>query len=299
MKTSTANRAGFTLAELLVALVLLGVVGTAIITTVVRQQRFYTDTAEVIETRTNVRQIADLLSTDLRSVSPRSGDLRELGIGGVTFRNVRGSSVICNLLATNDQIVLPPVNLSRRNQLTAWSTPPEVGDSVMIYDVEASPRVWHRREIIGVGPGVCLSILNFGANVAEDAGGTLLTLSGPALPASMINGAPVRIYRVGRYELYQSASRDWYLGYRDCMPNRAPVCQAWQPVSGPYLPLGTASFGGLSMRYFDANGVETTDSSRIARINVVVRAASKRPVRMLGDGGAYRDSISFSIAVRN
>lgn len=299
MTHTSTRRGGFTLAELLVALVLLTIVGTAIMTTVVRQQRYYTDTAEVIETRGSVRQAADLLSTELRSVSPSSGDLRELGIGGLTFRHVRGASVICNLIAGNDRLVLPPANLSRRSGLTSWAGQPEVGDSVMIYDVEASPRLWHRREITAVAPGTCLAVLNFGANVAEDAAGTLLTLSGPALPATMVNGAPVRIYRTGRYELYQAASRDWYLGYRDCLPGRAPVCQAFQPVSGPYLPIGTASTSGLSIRYFDGAGMETLDTSRVARIDVVARAASRRPMRVIGAGGAYRDSLAFSIAVRN
>lgn len=296
--TRDIRRAGFTLAELLISLVLLTIVGTAVVGLIVRQQRFYVGTAEIIQTRGSVRQMADLLPTEMRSLSPQSGDIESMDIASIKFRSLRGASVICNLIS-GTQIVVPPVNLSRRNALTAWAAMPVPGDSVLVFDEQMRPRQWHRRRITNVGTGTCLAALNFGASAAENAAGILITLD-ETLPATMINGAPLRIYRQGSYELYQASGGDWYLGYRDCLPFRTPECDAIQPVSGPYMARADAATGGLVIRYLDLAGNVTNDPDDVARIEVVARAASRRPVRMFhGAGETYRDSIAFTISVRN
>jgi prepilin-type N-terminal cleavage/methylation domain-containing protein len=299
MTTRTRRpRLGFTLAELMVALVLLSVVGTAIINMIVRQQRFYTGASEVIETRSSVRQVADLLPTELRGLSPANGDIDTMGVAGIKFRSLRGATVICNLVS-GTQIVIPPLALSRRNGLSSWSMAPVVGDSVMVFDIEANPRRWEYRRIVAVGPGVCLPATNFGANGAENAAGILLTLDA-GLPLTMVNGAAIRFFRQASYELYRAANNEWYLGYRDCLPGRVPACETIQPVSGPYLPRGPAATSGLALRYFNLAGAETMNPTDVVRIDVVVRAASRRPIQSFGGGGElYRDSVAFSIAVRN
>jgi prepilin-type N-terminal cleavage/methylation domain-containing protein len=299
MRGTLRRASGFTLAELLVAVVLLAIVGSTIVTMVVRQQRFYVGTSDIIETRGSVRQIADLLPTELRSLSPSSGDIVSMSTGAITFRSVRGATVICHLVS-GTQIVVPPVNLSRQNGLTSWAATPVVGDSIMVFDVESNPRGWRRHRISGVSPGgQCLSALDFGATSAENAAGLLLTLD-QGLPATIINGAPIRMYRQATYALYEASDAQWYLGYRDCLPFRVPACDAIQPVSGPYLPLGTAATSGLAMRYLDLAGNETAVPNDVVRIDVVARASSKRPVRRFeGAGEVYSDSIAFTIAVRN
>ncbi len=292
------RRAGFTLAELLISLVLLTIVGTAVVGLIIRQQRFYVGTAQIIQTRGSVRQMADLLPTEMRSLSPQAGDIESMDIASIKFRSIRGASVICNLMSST-QIVVPPVNLSRLNALTAWATTPVPGDSVMVFDEQANPRAWRYRRIVEVGTGLCLATLNFGASAAENAAGTLLTLD-EALPVTMINGAPIRFFRQGSYELYEASGGEWYLGYRDCLPFRTPQCDAIQPVTGPYLPRADAATGGLVLRYFDLAGNATNNPEDVARIEVVARAASSRPVRMFHGGGqTYRDSIAFTISVRN
>jgi Tfp pilus assembly protein PilW len=62
-------RSGVTLAELAVVLALIGLLGSAIGVTLLRQQRFYRGTAELLHAREGVRDAMELLSTDLRGMS--------------------------------------------------------------------------------------------------------------------------------------------------------------------------------------------------------------------------------------
>ena len=72
-----------------------------------------------------------------------------------------------------------------------------------------------------------------------------------------------------------------------------------QPVTGPCLPNSGAA-RGLTLSYFDAAGNATADAARVARIGIVARAETERAVRVDGvPAGAYRDSVSITVAVRN
>lgn len=290
---------GFTLAELMISLVLLGLVGGTIMTFLIRQQRFFTNSSEVIETRASVRQAADLLSTELRALSPESGDIYAMDMSGIEYRAVRGTAIVCNLLHPA-QFVVPPVALSRRNGLSNWAAAPVPGDSVLVLDVDATPRVWLRGEIAAVGGGSCLAAADYTASASENDAGLQITLVDPLPSATLITGAAVRFYRRASYRLYQAADGRSYLGYRDCLPTRVPQCETIQPVSGPYLPNASAETGGLVFRYFDETGAETAVPDDVVRMDVTARAASRNLIPMSGGApDAYRDSLAFSIAARN
>ena len=67
-RTTRAHR-GITLPEMMVVLVLLGLVVGGLMTVLVRQQRFYTGTSEIIQTKGSARQAIDILSSELRGIS--------------------------------------------------------------------------------------------------------------------------------------------------------------------------------------------------------------------------------------
>ena len=60
------GRAGFTLVELVITLVLVSFVAGAIVKLLLRQQRFYNSTTELIQTRQQIRQAAAMLPSDTR-----------------------------------------------------------------------------------------------------------------------------------------------------------------------------------------------------------------------------------------
>ena len=90
---------GITLVELIVVLVLIGLVGTTIGHTLVRQQRFYRGTTELLHAREGVRDAMELLSTDIRGMSV-ADTVRLLADSAIEFFANVGSSVVCQRLGS-------------------------------------------------------------------------------------------------------------------------------------------------------------------------------------------------------
>src|SRR2546430_9665091 len=59
--TCSTRRAGFTLVELIITMVLVSFVAGAIVKLLLRQQRFYNSTTDLIQTRQQIRQAAAML----------------------------------------------------------------------------------------------------------------------------------------------------------------------------------------------------------------------------------------------
>jgi hypothetical protein len=68
------------------------------------------------------------------------------------------------------------------------------------------------------------------------------------------------------------------------------------PVIGPMV-----GSNGLRFTYYDANGLVTADSSRVARIGVAILSQTGTPVRQGSmSGGTYQvDSLSTHTTLRN
>jgi hypothetical protein len=112
------------------------------------------------------------------------------------------------------------------------------------------------------------------------------------------DGAPVRIVRRARFDVYRASDGLFYLGYRVC----AAGCAGVQPVAGPY----GSSAAVIRLRYFDVSGaslpapLDVTSLQRLTRVDVVLRATSSAIVDLPGrTRGVARDSIVASIALRN
>ncbi len=100
---------GFSLVELLVAVVLACAIGAAVMDSAVRQQRFYAADARAAIAHAAVRQAVDVLSADLRALSAADGDLYATAPDHVEFRMLIGASVLCTIAASRDAAVLPPL----------------------------------------------------------------------------------------------------------------------------------------------------------------------------------------------
>ena len=305
MMRGRSPRAGFSLVELIVTLVLFGIVMGAATQAIVRQQRFYRGAGELLEMRTALRQGVTMLTADLRSVYPADGDIYQWTRSRIGFRSVTGSSIICHMPTTTTMVV-PPATLVQNNTLTTWLTTPVVGDSVMIYDegpgVGNDDDLWRRHKITAVttvnGSNACLPATGY--TVAADLKPSTRFTITPALSATTVTGAALRFFRRVDYQLYQASDSLWYLGASDCLPGRTPECSTVQPVSGPYSPLSGAATSGLVLTYADSAGVEldpaTASAARIARINVIVRGQTTAPY---GSTDFQQDSATFVIGLRN
>lgn len=301
-------RRGFALAELLVAVLLIAIVGGTIASALRRQQQLFRSIAVMVSTRGDVRDAAEVLAADLSSVSPVD-TLPLAADSAIEFLGLIGTSISCDP-APGYVIRLPPEKLQSGYRLTTLLAAPDSGDVLLVlnYDSAATagePR-WDRHVIAAVSSATassaCPSTTGFTTAADQTAPSYVVTLSG-AVSDGVSSGAPVRILRRTRYSLYRSSDSRWYLGQRRCDPLGPSSCRPIQPVSGPYAGYSSAGRSGVSFDYFDAAGTALTPweaGSRVARIGVVVRGRSQVLPRFgRSSTGDYADSSATAVALRN
>ena len=306
---------GFTLAELMIVVALLGLVVGATMTVMVRQQQFYRSAGEISRVRDQLRQGIGAISTDLRSVSPLDGDFYAISDKSVEFRTVTGSAIICQLTSAT-QFLIPPLQLANGNTLTVWSSAPVAGDSLFVFDdnVNVGPNddAWRALSISSItsvtGANGCPPASGFVQAVDSSSGRASYRITLPAgggLPATVLTGAPIRFFRRVHYELYQATDGGWYLGWFDCLAGRSPACNALQPLAGPYRPYSSAAPGtsGLLFSYYDSRDsaltASTANGPTVARVRISLRGQAQQ-VNVSGmPEGTYNDSLVMDVGVRN
>ena len=296
-------RRGLTLIELLVVLAITGVVGSAIGTLLMRQQRFYRGTSELITTRQNVRDAIDVLATDIRGMSV-ADTARLLTDSAFEFFSTIGSSVVCQILSAS-QIGLAPLPASAAT-LTSFATQPDTGDLVAFYvDSGAMDRRWRRYRITAFRSRAISTTCPPSTGFARDADAASAKAFAVSLDEAadlgIRPGSPVRFVRRGRYSLYRASDGHWYLGYRRCNAIGISSCGAIQPLSGPYRQYDRdVERSGLAFEYFDRGGAHVPDVPlSLARVDVYARAASRQSLNIEGHAWAPADSAHVSVAVRN
>ena len=296
-------RNGFSLIELTVVLAIAGIIGSAVGLLLMRQQRFYRGTSELITTRQSVRDAIDVLTTDIRGMSV-ADTARLLTDSAMEFFSTVGSSVVCQPLSSS-VVGLPPASAAG-SALTSFATQPDTGDLALFYIDSASESRWRRYRILAFYTRsvstTCPVSTRFAsdADVASSAKAYALSLDTP-LDAGIHAGSPVWFLRRGRYSLYRASDGDWYLGYRRCNAIGASMCAAIQPLSGPYRPYSSdPSQSGLMFQYFDraGSGARAAPLS-LARVDVTARAAGLPMVLVEGRRWTAADSAHVSVAVRN
>lgn len=297
-----ARREGFTLGELIVALVVALVVTATTLSLARRQLRSYSALSSAVRDRDRLREGTAILVTDLRSLSA-SDTLPFASDTALELDASIGASTLCNAPAGNS-ISLPPDSLTSGALLTTWLVIPDADDEVMIFhDSSATTptRGWQRFSVgtvtAGAASGICSA--RSGLTTAAEASfqAYIITVA-PSVPVLGSRGSPVRLVRRGRYNVYRASDGEWYLGYRRCP---AGVCTSVQPISGPYrAPRGTRA---MEFRLYNVSGgtvIANGPVTRIGRIDIVMHTASDSGVVLSGQTGpVMRDSVAASVAVRN
>jgi prepilin-type N-terminal cleavage/methylation domain-containing protein len=298
-------RLGFTLLELAMVLGILGVVGSAIGLTLLRQQRFYRGTEELVGAREGVRDAIEILSTDIRgmSIADTASLLADSAVE--MFASV-GSSVVCQIAGS--EIGLPAGTSPRGNTLTALVTQPDTGDlALFLRDSADGGSLWERHRIAAFSARSKATTCPLSTGFAADDDGATGTAFAVVLSTTLTNhvhrGAPVRFIRRGRYSLYRSSDGSWYLGYRRCNALGPSVCGAIQPLSGPYRAYSSNPRStGLLFEFFDGSGVRLASGSSLltlARVDITARSESRQRLAIEGRSWMPADSATVSVAVRN
>jgi hypothetical protein len=302
MNASRVERCGATLVELIVGLAVATIVVALATSFIVRHRRSYDSLAAAIDLRARLRDGSDIVTADLRGISPIGDSLFVVSDTAVEFYSAIGTSTVCLSPASN-RITLPPDSMPGDRVLSSWAATPDTGDYVAVLDDSASssPAVWRRFRIQAFtsvpsssGCPVSAGLLSNGEIVA--AGRSYDVIIDASVPLTAHHGAPVRIIRRVRYDVYRGGDGKWYIGYRRCSGG----CVAVQPVSGPYE---SRSGPPVSFRYFTRTGVTVTahgPTTDVGRIEIVSRANYVHPMRFPGmSTPLLSDSATVILALRN
>jgi prepilin-type N-terminal cleavage/methylation domain-containing protein len=265
---------GFSLVELLLAVVVLGVVAAATLTLLTGTQRITHAQTARSQLQSNVRMGAALLPQELRELAP--SDLLQIASDSITYRAMRGFGLTCGVAA--DQIRLRAAAAVR----VGWRDPQPGRDSLLLF-VEGDPLTgaddrWVTLPVLSVGSTRC------GPDAAVALATAIDTLAVPLGSISL--GGPARLFEVMQVKAYRQGA-DWWLGAHSLSAG-----ETLQPVLGPLTA------GGLALRYTDLLGATTAVRDSVRSVLVTVRGTSE-PVRQRGVVAPLQDSLVALVRLRN
>ena len=278
---SRRTRGGYTLIELLIALVLLGIVGAVMTRMMVNMQRGSRAQSQRVTLQGNLRAGMALLPAELRELSP--ADLVTTLADQVVYRAMRTTGVACAV--SGNQVRL-------RNRLTFGYRPIVAGGRDRLYlfvdgdQVTGSDDTWLELLITATAAGTC-------ANGDAATNLTVTRTDGSAIPAATLAtifvDAPVRSFETMEMRLYESNSR-WWLGARSVSGGAANP----DPVLGPLTP------DGLVFTYRDRAGNVTGTIANMRTLDIALKGQTDGSIATgLEALSIGEDSLTTRIRLRN
>jgi prepilin-type N-terminal cleavage/methylation domain-containing protein len=280
------TRKGFTLVEVLVAMVLLAVVSTAIYKVLINNDRVYTAQMQRMDLAQNIRAAATILPADFRTLDATDSDITAMSATSISMRAIRQLAVICDTPALGGLLLGVTMHV-RQAPLYGPRMFNAATDSLLIYyEGDNGTRMddgWTPAKLVSWDKSKCL----------DGTPGYIFVINA-RLQAGQINlkgnisyGSPVLGFESVTYSLYQPAGdTSWYIGYQ--------TASGTQPLIGPVLS------NGLSFAYYDSTNTVTTNPTKVAIIEVRVRA---RTVQQVRDANSMLrvpvDSVVMKVSLRN
>ena len=284
------NRRGFTLIELIVALVLMGIISGAIYQLLVTNQRVYRNQTQRADLNANLRTVVSLLPTELWELNAGdaiASDILVMSADSIAYKAARSMYTLCSpptvSTPTSGTVVLG----------NRWyGVRPFDGkrDGVMLFaEGDRATRldnVWVHAEPSGTASA---------ATCADGSAGITFSLKNIA-PAGWLaavdSGAPLRVYEVMKVKTYTDAYGDYWVGTQ-----RLSLPLGWaglEPVLGPIAA------SGLQFEYFDNTGLVTADPTQVARIRITVIGRTHQAVSTAGGQNEHVvDTLVTQVALRN
>ena len=281
------NRWAFTLVEMMIALVLLGVLSMSLQSLLMTNQRAYVQQSQRLELNASIRAGISILPGEVREL--KTGDAAGSDIIAMTdssliYKAMRGFYVLCENAPASGQL-----RVYRNLELGLRPVDPNL-DSILIFaDFDPKTRnddAWLHGDVTNVDTG--------GGNCPDGTPAFRIRTSGIAAAAlaGATQGAPVRTFEMVEVSLYQDADGYWLGGQR--YNKGAAAWTGMEPLLGPL------SGGGLSLAYYDAAGVVTGDPTKVVRIGVTVTGQTRGQVMRTGGRVTYGlDSLVTHVALRN
>jgi prepilin-type N-terminal cleavage/methylation domain-containing protein len=282
------NRRGFTLVELVIAMVLFGIVGTALYQLLVNNQRLYQEQTQRVQVNESARAAISLLPGEVRELNAADtagSDIVSMTPSSLTYKAMRGLYVLCQAPNTGALQVTVDNTLFyglRRVDPTQ--------DSVLMF-MENDPDT--RTDDAWLHANVTSAVL--GTACPGGTASLTLQLSGVSSGqlAGVTAGAPVRTFELAQVLVYADAAGDQWLGGRLYLKS-AGTWSGTQPIVGPL------SATGLQLAYYDAAGGVTATAASVARVGITVQSRSARAVTRTPTGFDYLlQNLMTHVALRN
>jgi prepilin-type N-terminal cleavage/methylation domain-containing protein len=271
-------RAGFTMIEILVALVTGLVVLGGVYTLMIAQGRGFGKQREIIDIRETARGATALLSWDLRHAASGGSPFIVMGANTVTLRSPQGVAVICGKHATLARYAL---------WKSAGNVLATTDDSALVYQVDLA--TWRPLRITAVGTPAAMGVATCawpGARVPD----MVVEVAAPLIgdTSGIKVGAPFRDFRRVEYAEYTLNSR-WWLG------RKVGAAASYEQLTGPLL---SPTLNGLQLAYYDSLGAVTANAANVRSVAFTLRTESFRKTWLKTAFDYQRDSLTTRIAVR-
>ncbi|HEU4525119.1 MAG TPA: prepilin-type N-terminal cleavage/methylation domain-containing protein [Gemmatimonadales bacterium] len=276
-------RRGFTLVEVLLALLIMGVVTGAIYRLLDTNQRLSLAQAEQVSLQSNVRTGSLVVPSELRELNTWGGgaadrnDVIDADPDAVEYRASRGLGLLCQVSIANELRIADAT-------WTGIRDPNFPRDDLYLFvdgDIEEDEDdTWLQVDVTGVAP----------SNSACGAGQAGWILTVPGVAAGFAINTPVRLFERMRLQL-TPADGQWWLGARSISGGDA----ALTPVLGPLTD------DGFALQYFDSTGAVTADLTAIKSIRITMQGLTEDAVRVGGTGavGHPEETLATQVLLRN
>jgi prepilin-type N-terminal cleavage/methylation domain-containing protein len=286
---SLLRRRGFTLVELMVAILLLGIVSTAIYKVLLNNQRTFAAQTQRIDLQQNIRAGATILPGEFRELDAADSDITLMSATSISIRAMRQLAFLCTAP------VLPNATLTftvRQTPLFGDRQTFTTGDSVLLY-YEGNATL--RSDDRWIRGRITANATNQNCPDAAPKPGYAVSMAaqwpaGLNLANTVTNGSPLRGFTPVTYSLWQSPTDNQY--YLAQTANGST-----QPMVGPLT-----GANGLTFLYYDSTGTTQTANQYLVRmIEIRLRARTAQVIRQANDPAlAYKtDSIVVRVALRN
>jgi prepilin-type N-terminal cleavage/methylation domain-containing protein len=285
----TRTRAGFTLVELLIVMVLVGLVGMVLVRVLTDTQRITVAQGERAMMQSATRTGVLVVPAELREINAWMGDIIAMSDSSITYRGLRAMAVACGPTTTAGTLV----ETASIQGLGSFA----VNDSVLVFVEGLDPLsvdddTWALARISSVATAACPNtnpgtLLGFAGTMAvfDLATGTWQTSILPVFG----DAAVIRKFEHTTLALYQDGEGVSWLGMQG--PSDAGI----QPVVGPL-----AADDGFTLAYLDVNGNPAGSPELVRSIDVKVVGVTSRQIREGNTPLAYKfDSLSTRVALRN
>ncbi len=271
-------RQGFTMIEVIVALVVGMVVLGSVVQMLIVQGRGYRKQREQVDVRETAREAAALLSWDLRQAAVGASAFAVMGANAVTLRSSRGVGTICGKHAT-----LPRYGLWK----SAGTILATTDDTALVYQVGRDK--WSKLKISAVGTPAAMGVTACAWPGARAPDVVVEFVVNTKTDTSYIKvGAAFRSFRRVEYAEYQQNGR-WWLG------RKVGAAGSYELLTGPIL---APASNGLAFTYYDTLGAVTANTAAVGSVAFTLRTESYKNATIGSTFVYQRDSLTTQVAVR-